>query len=400
MCGIIGWSFPAERPIGYTDLALALEELQLRGTDATGVASWVDGELRYQKVHVAAARFDFERPLASSVGVGHTRAATQGSPSDHRNNHPIIAGDIVGAHNGMLWGERATAFEVGVELSYDVDSELLFRIIDKADGDLAEAAKMMDRVEGDAAIVWLDNRSADTLYVAAMGGRPAVWVQTHDGRFVVASTLDAVMLALDYDRTLNRSASGKGYDVEDWGDVPEGDLWVVQGGEIVERRDFAKISWGNSWGRVDTSLADGPGGGGNTKATSKANTKPEWRPDSRPSTKRTLTTTQWRVDHLPFKDHEYAEQWECWDSVEELMDRNTELFYGGSIWWTVRQLALPLEASDDGDLFAYVLKPKGDKVYFVNTKCSGWLPVTRAVVEQTHRDALSVAMAAVGKEAS
>ena len=103
MCGIIGY-------IGHRQvvpiLLEGLHRLEYRGYDSAGIAVIEDGELcrvrRQGKVNSLAARLA-ERPFESLIGMGHTRWATHGKPSE-ANAHPHANGDasIMVVHNGII----------------------------------------------------------------------------------------------------------------------------------------------------------------------------------------------------------------------------------------------------------------------------------------------------------
>lgn len=64
--------------------------------------------------------------------VGHCRAPTQGSPQNNLNNHPIVAGNIIGVHNGIIGNDHTlfTQFEKIIKRSAEVDSEIIFRLLE------------------------------------------------------------------------------------------------------------------------------------------------------------------------------------------------------------------------------------------------------------------------------
>ena len=351
MCGLIGISNKSR--IKAASLKSSLVSLQTRGMDATGIAGFGKGELWFSKQDVNAAKFNFDASIIGATAIGHTRAATQGSPSDAGNNHPINCGHIVGAHNGMLWGEREFARRNGLKLAYEVDSEAIFRAIQAA-RDLGDAAAMLDELEGDATIVWLDSSSPDTLYAAALGGRPAVWGRNRQGDFAVASTLDAVQRALDTKKLVSS------------GDIPEGDLWIVEAGEIVEKMDFATIGW--TWTaskKVDRSRANGPGTAANTTA-------------------------------LTCQDQDKYGHWLMWADPSELVEVAADLMERydetpNRIWSTVRNHALPVDCSTAQDAIAYETDRSLNRRYVVHTGFD-WIPFTRRAIEEAAEMAFATAL--------
>src|SRR5258706_9647760 len=101
MCGIIGYrgNEPAQ-PI----LLEGLARMEYRGYDSAGIATLHDGRLTVIRAvgKVAALKDKTEtNPAPGTVGIGHTRWATHGAPSE-RNAHPHLAGDIALVHNGII----------------------------------------------------------------------------------------------------------------------------------------------------------------------------------------------------------------------------------------------------------------------------------------------------------
>jgi glucosamine--fructose-6-phosphate aminotransferase (isomerizing) len=104
MCGIIGY-------IGRKDaspiLVEALRRLQYRGYDSAGLAVQEDGQLSVRKkkgnIDDGLAALLREQPVAGTFGIGHTRWATHGPPSDE-NSHPHLdqSGRIAMVHNGVV----------------------------------------------------------------------------------------------------------------------------------------------------------------------------------------------------------------------------------------------------------------------------------------------------------
>ena len=354
-----------------------------RGTDATGIAGWGTGKLMYHKAALPAKFYRFPSEIIGSTGIGHTRMATTGRPENNNNNHPICAGHIVGAHNGMLWAHEWSADRFGLTLEHQVDSELLFRVLEHT-SDHDRRVEMFEKIEGDATIVWLDSSQPDTLFAAAMGGRPAHYVRTKDGRFVVASTTATCLRALNPDTLPTETTEGgkEWYSVDCQGEIPEGELWTIVGGEIVSKATFAKLDQGYNWSKLDHSRANGP------SSTSDLVRYGEWWDKAGKVTElKPPTGKRGKYSRRPqtaptalYEWEDYAGVMDCYEAAMEFLDRGM-----GTTWHDVRNSTLPLEASDDFDLFAYEMDDANNKVYLVNvgsTGVGGWKPVTRSVVEQ------------------
>ena len=110
-------------------------------TGTRGIADSDDGEIlvqkapgdpkvfveteAYKKVH---SSFNQSRTLYM---IGHSRAATSGTASDNKNNHPFISGNIVGAHNGVIVNDNELARLESLKLKGQCDSEVIFALVDK-----------------------------------------------------------------------------------------------------------------------------------------------------------------------------------------------------------------------------------------------------------------------------
>ena len=103
MCGIVGYIGSKQA----TDILIGgLEKLEYRGYDSAGVAIYHDGslDLRKKKGRLKVLDDTIKKlPMPGQAGIGHTRWATHGAPSDE-NSHPhtSMSGDIAVVHNGII----------------------------------------------------------------------------------------------------------------------------------------------------------------------------------------------------------------------------------------------------------------------------------------------------------
>jgi glucosamine--fructose-6-phosphate aminotransferase (isomerizing) len=193
MCGIVGY-------IGYRDaypiIIKGLHRLEYRGYDSAGVAL-LDDELKvYKKAGKVSDLEDFVKDieLKGKIGMGHTRWATHGAPSD-RNSHPHSSGDrkLTIIHNGIIENyaiikEALTA--TGHVFKSDTDTEVLIHLIEDIQHqtglDLREAVRVaLNKVVGAYAIVIMSSDEPDQL-IAARKGSPLV-IGVGKGEYFVAS---------------------------------------------------------------------------------------------------------------------------------------------------------------------------------------------------------------------
>lgn len=140
MCGIFGFVSPRiERPGEFYHFATRLfVESQSRGTDASGFAALSGGNLVTDKRPYAAEYFTkLSRPWRELRGsrrvnlIGHTRAATCGSPHNNNNNHPFHGPRFVMAHNGWIGSHSTIAKYNGINLQTECDSEIILHFLEK-----------------------------------------------------------------------------------------------------------------------------------------------------------------------------------------------------------------------------------------------------------------------------
>jgi glucosamine--fructose-6-phosphate aminotransferase (isomerizing) len=218
MCGIVG--YVGQRPA--RDIVVdALRRMEYRGYDSSGVALLDgDGGLtirrkagRLANLEAALAEAD-GASLAGSTGVGHTRWATHGRPTD-RNAHPHrdAAGKIAVVHNGIIENYaplRAELEAAGVEFASDTDTEVAVHLVSRqySDGDTAgdfpaSVLAVLRRLEGHFTLVFANADEPDMI-VAARRSTPLV-VGVGDGEMFIGSdvaafiehTRDAVELGQD-----------------------------------------------------------------------------------------------------------------------------------------------------------------------------------------------------------
>lgn len=181
MCGIVAYIGGRE---AYPVILKGLKRLEYRGYDSSGVALLNDGLKVYKKQGKVAELEEslVGKDLHAHIGIGHTRWATHGEPSD-RNAHPHLSrsGKLSMIHNGIIENYAQIKQELvkkGYQFSSDTDTEVLLNFIDDIHinngGALEEAIRIaLRRVVGAYVIVVLDEDNPDTL-IAARKGSPLV----------------------------------------------------------------------------------------------------------------------------------------------------------------------------------------------------------------------------------
>jgi len=207
MCGIVGY-------IGERDAASivmeGLQRLEYRGYDSAGLAVVQDGEIAVRRC-VGKLRGLEEAvqadPVSGQVGIGHTRWATHGVPSE-RNAHPHTdcTGHVVVIHNGIVENYLALREELQAEghvFASDTDTEVIAHLVERyllETGDLVEAVRQaLLRIRGAHGIVVLSAEDPDRMVAARLGNAGGVVVGMGQGEMFLASDLPAL---LEHTRTV------------------------------------------------------------------------------------------------------------------------------------------------------------------------------------------------------
>ncbi|MBK0380304.1 glutamine--fructose-6-phosphate transaminase (isomerizing) [Mucilaginibacter segetis] len=193
MCGIVGY-------IGYRDaypiVIKGLHRLEYRGYDSAGIALNNKGLKVYKKAGKVSDLENFVKDidLTATAGMGHTRWATHGAPSD-RNSHPHSSGDrkLTIIHNGIIENYvvlKEALLAKGHIFKSDTDTEVLIHLVEDIQQetglDLREAVRLaLNRVVGAYAIVIMSADAPDEL-IAARKGSPMV-IGVGKGEYFVAS---------------------------------------------------------------------------------------------------------------------------------------------------------------------------------------------------------------------
>ena len=238
MCGIVGY-------IGSRDAAPlileSLRKLEYRGYDSAGIAVLNQGEVAIRRCEGKLSNLATllgRQPMSGPVGIGHTRWATHGRPSE-TNAHPHRAGDVVVVHNGIIENYLQLKEQLtkrGTHFSSETDSEIVAHLVsEKLDTgmDFLDAVRRTLReIRGSYALLFLNRRDPQRLIVAK-NSTPIV-IGWGDGETFIASDIPAL---LDYTRKVTFLEDGE------IGEVTIGSYRLFNGTGKAIRRPVKEITW-------------------------------------------------------------------------------------------------------------------------------------------------------------
>ncbi len=201
MCGIVGYVGSRQAtPIVFE----GLKRLEYRGYDSAGIAVIQDGQIAIRREVGRLTNLERlleARPMAGSIGIGHTRWATHGKPSPG-NAHPHMdcTGQVVVIQNGIVENYRSLRQELKAEghrFSSETDTEVIVHLVERYLGqgaDLETSVRLaLGRIEGAHAIVVMSSREPDKLVAARLGNAGGVTVGLGQGEMFVASDVPAIL---------------------------------------------------------------------------------------------------------------------------------------------------------------------------------------------------------------
>lgn len=197
MCGIVGYIGSQEAtPIVLDGLC----RLEYRGYDSAGIATLDEGKIEIRRAQGKLINLENllrKRPLTGSLGIGHTRWATHGRPSE-TNAHPHKAGGIVVVHNGIIENYLVLKERLrgqGHNFNSETDTEIIAHLVEehyRVTNDFASAVRRaLAEVCGAYAVAILCEQEPDRM-VAAKFGSPLV-VGQGKGESFVASDIPAML---------------------------------------------------------------------------------------------------------------------------------------------------------------------------------------------------------------
>ena len=177
MCGIVG--ILGSKPVA-SDLVDALRRLEYRGYDSAGVATVENGHLERRRAEGKLRNLEgrlASEPLNGKTGIGHTRWATHGKPTE-RNAHPHMSAKVSVVHNGIIENYRELKAELtakGHKFESDTDTEAVVHLVtDEMDRGLAPAEAVsaaLGKLQG-AFALGIIFAGHDDLMIAARQGSP------------------------------------------------------------------------------------------------------------------------------------------------------------------------------------------------------------------------------------
>ena len=197
MCGIVGY---VGTKTATEVLLEGLSKLEYRGYDSAGVAVMHDGLIDVRRAvgrlqNLADSLKD--APITGNVGIGHTRWATHGQPSE-QNSHPHTSfdGKLSIIHNGIIENYKALKAPIeadGIEFNSDTDTEVVAHLLAKAyDGDLLKALQSVtSKLQGAFALAVCHQDSPGEI-ACTRSGCPLI-IGTGEGENFIASDVPAIL---------------------------------------------------------------------------------------------------------------------------------------------------------------------------------------------------------------
>ena len=238
MCGIVGY-------IGKREAAPlileSLRKLEYRGYDSAGIAVLNGGNVTVRRCEGKLGNLENlidHNPMTGTMGIGHTRWATHGRPSE-TNAHPHRAGDVVVVHNGIIENYlelKEQLIKRGTKFSSETDTEIVAHLVGEkvAKGmDFLEAVRRsLKEIRGSYALLFLNQKDPGRLIVAK-NSTPIV-VGQGNGEAFIASDIPAL---LDHTRKVAFLEDGEVAEVS----INAVRLYNGKGKSI--QRPFKEITW-------------------------------------------------------------------------------------------------------------------------------------------------------------
>ncbi|WP_454052670.1 glutamine--fructose-6-phosphate transaminase (isomerizing) [Clostridium sp. Marseille-Q7071] len=238
MCGIVGYFGKREAsPL----LVEGLSKLEYRGYDSAGVAILEEGNLEIAKCKGRLSCLEEklkESPLHGTIGIGHTRWATHGQPSDV-NSHPHSNGKktISVVHNGIIENYisiREWLISKGYEFTSETDTEVIPQLIDYYyDGDLIKAVmKAVSKMEGAYAIGVVTTHEPDKMVAVRK-----------DSPLIVGLGKDETFIASDIPAVLNQTRDIYLLEDKEFVIITKDGVKIINEDEEVVNKEVYHVTW-------------------------------------------------------------------------------------------------------------------------------------------------------------
>ena len=238
MCGIVGYIGPDQ---AAPFLLEGLSKLEYRGYDSAGIAVFDGNRIHVTKsvgrLNVLAKQVEIS-PLQGSLGIGHTRWATHGRPSD-ANSHPHTdcSGKFVVVHNGIIENYmylKEQLITKGHTFTSETDTEVVAHLIEECyDGDFEAAVKqVLEQIEGSYALVFMCQDEPGKL-ICTKQDNPLV-IGLGEGENFIASDIPAII-----------SRTRKTYILSDgeMAIVTADSVWVMNRQGIPVTKKVFEVNW-------------------------------------------------------------------------------------------------------------------------------------------------------------
>lgn len=201
MCGIVGYIGSNQ---AVSVLLNGLEKLEYRGYDSAGIATLKNDSVEIFKVkgRIQALKDKVGTDIEADLGIGHTRWATHGEPSElNAHPHQSQSERFTLVHNGVIenYQEIKEEFLMGVSLQSETDTEIVVQLIERLYDEtkevLAAFSKTMGLLKGSYAIALIDRENTDLIYVAK--NKSPLLVGLGEGFNLVASDAMATLRETD-----------------------------------------------------------------------------------------------------------------------------------------------------------------------------------------------------------
>jgi glucosamine 6-phosphate synthetase-like amidotransferase/phosphosugar isomerase protein len=216
-----------------------------RGTDAAGFA-YIDENGFVQKYKQEGTFVELLRTESwmnlsmPKILIGHTRAATQGSPKRNENNHPLTAGNYTVVHNGIVVNDDYLTLKHNLERNAEVDSEVIPSLLAKIDAENEDYDNInvledgLSMIAGSHACAMLDSREPDSMYL---------WRNHSPLNIVYVPDLDSIMFSSS---AYPLSATLDGYEVVT-GEIREETFVIVDISNDLDLKEFRFESEKQGW---------------------------------------------------------------------------------------------------------------------------------------------------------